>query len=194
MPTRLPPSSRVLPVVLTTALLGARGQAAEPSVPIERQVALMVATAGSDRNMYVRTNGKLNVLVVSKGQDGGTRRVVSTVLSALGARRGIAGMPHHDNSVSFSGAADLAEVVRAQRISLVFLTTSVENDVPAIARALEGVSVLTVAASADLVAKGAVIGFDLVSGRPQMFVNLEQAKRQKVEFEEVLLQRAKVVP
>ena len=182
-----------MPVLLTTALLGARGRAAEPSVPVERQVALMIATAGSDRNMYVRTSGKVNVLVVSKGQDGATRRVVSTVLSALGARRGIAGMPHQDGSVSFTGAAELAEVIRGQRISLVFLTTSVENDVPAIARALEGLSVLTVAAGADLVAKGAVIGFDLVSGRPQVFVNLEQARRQKVEFEDVLLQRAKVV-
>jgi hypothetical protein len=194
MPTRRLPASCALPVVLTIALGGARARAADPAVPIERQVALMIATAGSDRNMYVRTSGKVNVLVLSKGQDGVTRRMVSAVLSALGARRGIAGMPHQDSSATFTSAAELAEVIREQRISLLFLTSSVENDVPAIARALVGVSVLTVAASADLVAKGAVIGFDLVSGRPQMFVNVEQAKRQKVEFEEVLLRRAKVVP
>jgi hypothetical protein len=194
MPTRVVTSRLALPVVLTIALLGTRGQAADPAVPIERQVALMIATAGSDRNMYVRTNGMVNVLVLSKGQDGATRRMVSAVLSALAARRGIAGMPHQDSSATFAGAAELAEVIRAQRVSLVFLTSSVESDVPAIARALAGVSVLTVAPSADLVAKGAVIGFDLVSGRPQMFVNLQQARRQMVEFEEVLLRRAKVVP
>jgi hypothetical protein len=194
MVTRLPLCRGALPLVLTIALLVTRGHAADPAVPIERQVALMIATAGSDRSMYVRTNGKVNVLVVSKGQDGATRRVVSAVMSALAARRGIAGMPHQDSSTTFTGAAELAELVRVQRISLVFLTSSVEDDVPAIARALVGVSVLTVAATADLVAKGAVIGFDLISGRPQMFVNLEQARRQRVEFEEVLLQRAKAVP
>jgi len=184
--------SPALPVIVVTALLAARGRADD--VPIERQVALMVATAGSDRNLYARANGKVNVLVVSKGRDGAARRVVTSVLVALAARRGIAGMPHQDSSLGFTDATALAEAIRTQRIAVVFLTASVESDVPAIARALEGVSVLTVAANADLVSKGAVIGFDLVSGRPQMFVNLAQARRQKVEFDEILLQRAKVLP
>jgi hypothetical protein len=181
-------------LVLASGTLLPPAFAGEASVPVERQVALMVAAAGSDRNMASRASGKVKVLVVSKAQDGPARRTVSSFLSALKARRRIAGLPHEESSVAFTSAAALAELCRAQRIAIIYLTPSVEGDVAPIAQALDGVSVLTVAASADVVAKGAVIGFDLVSGRPQMVINLEQAKRQKVQFDEGVVQLAKVVP
>jgi hypothetical protein len=181
-------------LVLASGAFGAAGFAGEVSVPVERQVALMVAAAGSDRNMASRAGGKVRVLVVSKAPDGPARRSVSSFLSALKGRRRIAGLPHEESSVPFTSAAALAELCRTQRIAIVYLTPSVDGDVAAIAQALDGVSVLTVAASADAVPKGAVIGFDLVSGRPQMVINVEQAKRQKVQFDHGVLELAKVVP
>jgi hypothetical protein len=174
--------------------VAARVLAGEPAVPIERQVALMVTAAGSDRNMAARANGKVKVLVASGTLDGPGRRAVSAFLSALKGRKRIAGLPHEDSTVAFSTAAALADLCRTQGIAIVYLTPSLDRQVEAIAHALDGVSVLTVAASADAVAKGAVVGFDLVSGRPRLVINAEQAKKQQVQFDGAVLHLAKVVP
>jgi hypothetical protein len=176
------------------SLIEARAHAAEAAVPVERQVALMVTAAGSDHNMASRAGGKVKVAVVSKAQDGPGRRMVSSFLAALRGRRRIAGLPHEESSVPFTSGAALAELCRTQQIAIVYLTPSLDGEVAAIAQALEGVSVLTVAASAEAVARGAVIGFDLVSGRPQMVINVAQAKKQLVQFDEGVLRLAKVVP
>jgi hypothetical protein len=186
--------SRLLQVSLCTVALSKGVVAAEPGMPVERQVALMVAAAASDRNMASRAGGEVKVLVVSKSEDGPARRLVSSFLAALKGRRWIAGLPHQDSSATFTSPAALAELCRAQRIAILYFTPSLDAEVPAIARALDGVSVLSVAASAEVVSNGAVMGFDVVSGRPRMVVNLEQARRQKVHLDEAIVHLVKVVP
>jgi len=51
-----------------------------------------------------------------------------------------------------------------------------------VAEQLVGKNVLTVASVLGYVAKGAVLGFELVSGRTKLVINLDQAKRQNVAF------------
>jgi hypothetical protein len=190
------PSTLLRPFLCALILLSAAppGGAAEPGVPMERQVALLVAAAAADRNMAGRASGKVRVLVVSRAEDGASKRLVSSFLSALKGKRRIAGLPHEETSASFTTAAALAETCRTQKVAIVYLTPSLDGDVAAIAQALDGASLMTVAASADVVAKGAVIGFDLVSGRPQMVINVEQARKQSVQFDDGVLRLAKVVP
>jgi hypothetical protein len=169
---------------------GSSALAAEPTVPVARQVALMIATAGSDRNMASRAGGKVKVLVVSRGNDGPSQRIVASFLSALGGQPRIAGLPHEESRATFTSPAALADTCRAERIAIVYLTPSLDDEVAAIARALDGVSVMTVSGSVDVVGKGVVIGFDLVSGRPQMVINLGQARRQSVQFDGAVLRLA----
>jgi hypothetical protein len=45
---------------------------------------------------------------------------------------------------------------------------------------------------ADYVPAGIVLGFDLVSGRPKLVVNLSQARRQHVDFRAEVLKLMKV--
>jgi hypothetical protein len=186
---RIHPRGRTLILVLV-ACGGCAVLAGEPTVPVGRQVALMVATAGSDRNMASRAGGKVKVLVVSKGKDGPSQRIVSSFLSALGGEPRIAGLPHEESRASFTSPAALADTCRSERIAIVYLTPSLDGDVAAIARALDGVSVMTVSGSADVVGRGVVIGFDLVSGRPQIVINLGQARKQSVHFDDAVLRLA----
>jgi hypothetical protein len=75
----------------------------------------------------------------------------------------------------------------------VYVTPGLADDVDAIAEGLTGVDVLTVSAVALHVAKGIVLGFELVSGKVKLDVNLAQARRQSVAFSAELLQFARVV-
>jgi len=46
----------------------------------------------------------------------------------------------------------------------------------------------------DYVPAGIVLGFDLVSGRPKLLVNIEQAKKQQVSLPASVLKLMKVYP
>lgn len=73
------------------------------------------------------------------------------------------------------------------------LTPGFEDELEAIRLALEGVNVLSVGSVARYVAKGTVLGFDVVAGRPKILVNLRQAKRQNVNFDSELLKISTVI-
>jgi hypothetical protein len=64
---------------------------------------------------------------------------------------------------------------------------------PAIAAGFRDTSILTAAAMADYVSNGAVIGFDVVSGRPRILVHLAQARRQNVDLTAQVLKLAVIV-
>lgn len=65
---------------------------------------------------------------------------------------------------------------------------------PALGKALEGGDVLTAGASPSYVGRGAVLGFDLASGRPQLLVQLAQAGRQNVKLAADVLRLMRVIP
>ena len=78
-------------------------------------------------------------------------------------------------------------------MAIVYLTQGFDGDVDAIREALDGVSVMTCATVPDYVVRGgAVIGFDLVSGKSKILVNLTQAKKQSVNLDSNVLTIATV--
>jgi len=77
-------------------------------------------------------------------------------------------------------------------VAIVFVTPGFADDVDAIRGALDGVDVLSASAVADYVPKGVVLGFDLVSGKPKLLVNLTQAKKQQVDLSSDVLKLMKV--
>ena len=65
--------------------------------------------------------------------------------------------------------------------------------VPPIAHALDGVPLVTVASVDTYVADGAILGFEQVSGRPRMVLNLAQAKQQGVTFQSAVMKLMRIV-
>jgi hypothetical protein len=100
--------------------------------------------------------------------------------AALGRFSQISGLPHDETIVAYPGAADLARICHDRRIAIVYFGPGFRDDVGAIRTALSNVAVLSVAAIPDYVRDGIVLGFDVVSGRPKLLLNLPQAKQQKV--------------
>jgi hypothetical protein len=61
------------------------------------------------------------------------------------------------------------------------------------ARALDGVSVLSSGALARFAQHGVVLSFDLVGGKPKLLVHLGRARRQKVDLSAQVLKLVKVI-
>lgn len=74
-----------------------------------------------------------------------------------------------------------------------FVAPGLDNDIEPIVKALGPPGVLTIAGSLSYVKRGVVLGFDLVSGRPKIVINLAMARQQRLDFQAALLRLARVV-
>lgn len=164
----------------------------EASVPFDLQARLLGKVAGYDKNFRARAGERAVVLVVKKRKDGGSQRAANQLRKALAELEDIAGLPQEVRITEYSGADALEAEIKKTRSAVVYLTPGFTDEAPTLARALQGVDVLSVSAVAEDVAQRIVLGFGLVSGKPKIFTHLEQARLQRVEFEPRALKLMKV--
>ena len=186
--------ARILPALfcLLILLTGHRGRADEAILPIAIQVELLVKVASYDRNFQQRAGYIANIFIFTKPGNGDSARVAAQVEAGLARAPTIGGLPHDETVTPYRGAAELADLCRKERAAIVFFGPGFGQDIPAIREALDGVDVLSVSAIPDYVEAGIVLGFDVASGRPELLVNLPQARRQKVALRADVLRLMKV--
>jgi hypothetical protein len=170
-----------LAAVVTAASALARVSDAETvAVPLELQAELLAKVASYDRNMPARAGDRVRVLILTKPDDAESARVGARFQRALQSVPLVGGLPHEERIVAYTKPAEIAEQCVNLHIAVVFLGPGLASDVVAIRDALSGLDVLSVSAVADYVERGIVLGFDVVSGKPKLLVNLSQARRQHV--------------
>jgi len=177
---------------LFIVLASDRSRAEEAVLPIAIQVELLVKVASYDRNFQQRAGERARIFIFTKPGNGDSTRVAAQVEAGLARATEIGGLPHDDMITPYRSAAELANLCRAQRAAIVFFGPGFREDIADIRQALDGVDVLSVSAIPEYVEAGIVLGFDVASGRPELLVNLSQAKRQKVALRADVLKLMKV--
>jgi hypothetical protein len=160
-------------------------------VPVRVQAELLVKVAAYDERLVARPGERQVLLFMSPGHVDG-EAMAKLMRSELGAFARIAGKPHREELVRYQSPAALADACRKKDAAIAYLAPGLGASIAAIAAALNGIQVLTVAALPEYVERGTVLGFDLVSGKPKLLVHFEQARRQHVAFTPELLRLAKV--
>ena len=185
---------RAIAVLLALAflLVTPRSTAEDVAVPIVLQAELAVKVAAYDKNFVARAGDRARVIILVRNGDDLSSRTAKAFAKELGGYPKIAGLPHDDTIAAYTTAPALAAVCKSQHIALVYVTPGLGGELGAIRAALEGGDVLTVASVAEYVPKGVVFGFDLVSGKTTLVVNLTQAKKQHVDFKAGILKMMKV--
>jgi hypothetical protein len=161
-------------------------------VPAELQADLLSKLVGYDRNFPVRAGDVARVLVLVKSDSARSALSAAVIRAALSGLVKLGRVPLKVETTTYEGAAALARRCIAERVALVYVTPGFEADISELRRSLSGVDVLTVAALPEYVPEGIVLGFELQSGKPKILLNLEQAKRQKVDFAASVLKLMKV--
>jgi hypothetical protein len=179
--------------VVSVALWVRQGASQPVEVPARLQAELLAKVAAYDRAFPARARGRALTLVVVKPGDAESERVGEQILGELRVLPLLGGLPHDEEIVRFDTAPSLAALCNARSPTVIYLSARLGEHVGAIAAALNGTSVLTVAVAAPYVWAGAVLGFDSESGKPRLVVNLAQARRQKVAFRPELLKLARVL-
>jgi hypothetical protein len=178
---------------LALLLVASPDRAEDVVVPVGVQAELLVKVAAYDRNLPGRAGDRVVVVIVTKPGDADSARVGAAMQKALSGQPTIAGLPHVESLASYEGAPALAKLCRDKRAGILYLAPGFTDDeIGAMAKALDGVDVLSTAAMPAFVPKGIVLGFDLVSGKPRLLVHLAQAKRQRVALSAEVLKLMKV--
>jgi hypothetical protein len=168
----------------------ALGQAT--SVPASVQADLLAKLLPYDRNFENRAGTTVRTIVLVKSGSVRSRIAAEAFKSALSNLDRIGGRHHEERIVTYEGAAALAKQCRSERIALVYVTPDFDAELAALERALAGVDVLSVSAVPDYVSRGVVLGFELVSGKPKILLDLPRAKRQNVDFAAAVLRLMRV--
>jgi hypothetical protein len=185
--------SRVAAVLLVVCS-SARVIAEDVSVPISLQMELLLKVASYDKNLKQRARDRVRVAVLSRQDDPDSGRSAAQALKALSEVDAIDGMPLDRLSTTYTDAAALARFIHEGNVAILYVTPGFrDSDIEAIARALDGVSVLSAGALAKYTPSGMVLGFDLVGGKPKLIVNLGRARRQKVELSSSVLKLVRVI-
>jgi hypothetical protein len=183
---RIPPRRRTLAALiaaLACALVAAPLLAEDVTLPVPLQMELLVKVAGYDRNMAARAGDKVRVVILTKPGSDESAKVAALAEKTLAEKDTIAGLPHERVVVPFADAPALAQLCRAKRVGIVYVTPGFSDaEIAGIAAALDGVDVFTAGAVAGFVPKGIVLGFDLVSGKPKLLVHLGSARKQNVNL------------
>jgi hypothetical protein len=170
------------------------GYAETVQIPSSVQAELTAKLAGYDRNFASRAGSKAVIILAAMPGDAESNRAAMELKAALARLPTVGSLPHEEQVVNFSSAAALADIVRSKKGAIVYFGPGFSKQMPAIRSAFSSLNVLTIAAVPDYVPDGIVLGFDLVSGRPKLLVNIEQAKKQQVSLPASVLKLMKVFP
>ncbi len=184
---------RFLELGVGACLVSLAESAQAVGVPISLQVQLLAKLASYDRNLTARAGSSVLTLVVKKDDDAESSSSAEHALHTFSGLTRIAGLPHAEELISYSGPAALASACASKRAAIVYLMPGVGGDVDSIREALSKLSILSASVVPADVSKGVVVGVDHVSGRPKILINLAQAIQQRVDFSGELLRIATVI-
>jgi hypothetical protein len=162
-------------------------------VPPELQVELLSKLSLHDRSFAARAGDLARVVILVKTGSTRSDASASVFKGALAQVDRFGGLPHTEIVVPYQSAPALAKRCRDEHVAVVYVTPGLEPELDRLRVAMTGVDVLTVAALPDFVEAGIVLGFELLSGKPKMLINYEQAKQQNVNFAADVLKLMKVV-
>lgn len=160
-------------------------------VPFARQVELLIKVIPYDKNFAARAPDIVRIALVSRSGSDAAARAAAQISSALSGVS-IEGRAVEVSNETYSSPSALAQSCKDRKLAVVYLLPGLDGEMGAIADALSGVNVLSVAAEPELVPKRAVLGFDLVSGKPKILVHLTQARAQNVDFKSEVLKLMRV--
>jgi hypothetical protein len=187
-------SARRLPFFTVLLALGISAASSGAMVPFDVQVPLVLKALTYDRNLKSRAGDQVRiaVLVSPRGRSAAANEL-SASLAAL-PERTVNGMPVVFKEVAFTDQAGLDQALGAGRWAAAYVLPGFTGDELAqIRRVCESRRVLAVAAQAEEVEGALAFGIGAQGGKPQLVVNLPNARACGTDFDLALLRLARVI-
>ena len=173
-------------------LVSRAGYADSVAVPADVQATLLAKLERYDRSFPARAGDAARVLLVVKPGNTKSGLAAEEMKSALGRLSAIGGLPHKEVVHEYKSADVLAALCRSDRVAVVYLTPGFDSELRDIRASLSTLDILSLGGTPEYVAQGVVLGFELEAGSPKILFNLEQARKQHVDFPADVLHLMKV--
>lgn len=178
-------------VVLFAMIVGVDARAAD-ELPAPLLVRLIHKTITFDKNFPARSQQRPRILVVHRANDDGAIGRARVLAHDL-AEPNEFGRTFPVELMSYSGRDALLAALRERSASTIVFVGGLEAEMPSIATALVAKDTLTFGTNGTLAERGAVVGFDVVAGKPKLVVNVTSAQAQNVAFRAELLNLARII-
>lgn len=176
--------------LVAALLISATG---EPAVPAGLQAELLARVLRHDRQFSSEPDEPLGVLVVHSGEPA-SLAAARQLVSALSEQKTLGGRTHVDSLVQLGTVEALLEHAREKRARVIVFAPGTTRLTTVVAQALDGQPIFTVSMTTDGVAAGLLLGFQLDAGKPRMWLNLQQARKQGSDLRAEVVKLMKVVP
>jgi hypothetical protein len=164
-----------------------------PAVPLQLQADLTIKVMAYAESPAIKAVDVLRIGIVTKGGNADSTQAGAVLKGALDRVDAMGGLAHEQSILQWVDAPHLVEESRRRSLFVLYLMPGLDGEVAAIARALQGIQVITVAATDSYLPDGAILGFELVSGHPKMVFNMTQARQQHVVFRSAVMKLMRIV-
>jgi hypothetical protein len=188
------PEALTAALVLTLGAGAAVAVTAAPRVPFDVQVPLVLKALTYDRNLKTRSGEQVRIAVVSPAK--ASREVTEEFLSSVSSLpdRTVNGLPVTFREITVADEAGFDQALRGGRWAAAYVLPGFRADeLSQVKRVCASRQVLAVAAEVDDVERGMAFGVGAAGGKPQIVVNLPNAKASGTDFDLALLRLARVI-
>ena len=151
-------------------------------VPLALQVKLCGKVIEYDKNFRARARDRLKVGVLVDDRVSESRYTAMTLRRELDELGTVGNVPLSVEFIQNPAARALRAAVDLNHYGLLYVTPGFSERASAYALALLGADLITVSTMPADVPNGIVLGVDLVSSQPKLWVNLSSAQNQNVAF------------
>ncbi len=169
-----------------------RAAAETPTAPVAVQAQITARILPFERSFQRLSEDHVVIVIAQKASDSDSVSAARQMERALIDIGSIGGKRLVVVMAKYSSASALADECKTRKATAVYLTPGLGGDIHDLAAKLSGSGVLSVAAVESYVAAGAVLGVEVVSGKPRMSINLGQAKLQRLDFPSAVLKLARI--
>lgn len=190
------PTIPIIALVVATVGFGLAwplsASAEESSAPATVQAQIMARLLPFDRNFSGKVKDSVVIVLLEKPGSSESSSAVKQIAKALDGVGKIGGRAITISIVAYSGAGAAVAASKAKGAHAVYVSPGLGGEVGALAAALAGSGMVSFSAVESYVSSGVSVGVSIVSGKPQMSINLAKARAQRIDFPATVLKLAKV--
>ena len=173
----------------------ARPVRADDSVPVARQVVILMRVLAYDGNLKSRAGDTVNIAILRKKGHAASESMANVMAQAFGALAvtQVSGLPIVVSRLNFTGEDALRKAITGAGIDFVYVCDGLDADLDAIERVTRQLKVMSVGSKQSQVEKGLTIGVFQMEDKCTILLNLSASRQEGISFAADLLRLAKVI-
>ena len=173
----------------------ARPVRADDSVPVARQVVILMRVLAYDGNLKSRAGDTVNIAILRKKGHAASESMANVMAQAFGALAvtQVSGLPIVVSRLNFTGEDALRKAITGAGIDFVYVCDGLDADLDAIERVTRQLKVMSVGSKQSQVEKGLTIGVFQMEDKCTILLNLSASRLEGISFAADLLRLAKVI-